>query len=307
MCRFLASLLVLTLVSALVAPSQAAPLPTLAEAQADFNAGQYRPCMQKVAALLSNTSQPPAARSELLKLRGECALHLNYGDIATAAFHSAAQIWKTTGPTQSYAEAEAVVILIKASPKLQYSPQSPASAPAISIVDPEKRKAAMNALVDDRIADLNPKIKTALEGKSLTPIMSLVPALRQVYLVELAATGQATRTLDVGKALGTHARDLIQPELQRIAGRIQSLDDLANEPSISGFGRNDTIGYRGLTSPERQELQDLANELVKIEQVSHSARRLAQEVGGTPQAWDAILADCGEIKQLAQATYDKRY
>ena len=78
-------------------------------------------------------------------------------------------------------------------------------------------------------------------------------------------------------------------------------------PNIArNFGSNQ-VGYRGLTSPERDELKEMADTLVKIQQVAQNARRLSRRLGGQVEAWDAILADVGEAKQNAQQAYDRRY
>src|SRR6478735_8599951 len=71
-------------------PPHAAP-PTLADARADFDAKQYRPCLQKIADILHDGSVDPDARYDLLMLRGEASLQLRYTRPALDAFTAAAK------------------------------------------------------------------------------------------------------------------------------------------------------------------------------------------------------------------------
>jgi hypothetical protein len=136
----------------------------------------------------------------------------------------------------------------------------------------------------------------------------LLPEMRDAYAIELASSGDSVQTMPMARALGERARDLITGELDRLSKRIAELRDLANEPTFSSEGRNDgTIGYRGLTSPERDELKSMAQELVKIERVAQEGRRINRRLGGDGQVWDAILAEVADAKDHAQQAYDRRY
>jgi hypothetical protein len=279
--------------------------PTLESAQADFASGQYRPCLQKIAQVLAmpESKRNLPQRYDLFMLRGECLLQLKSAEIADDAFHAAAMVVKDSGDIKKIADAEAMAILIKASSGLKYQPKTGGAQP-IDIVDKESRQKAMAALFDDRMAQFKPKVEAAVQSTNLVPIHELVPAMTDLFMLEVAVTGESKQTLALGKDLGAHARDLINGALRQITDRIQDLNMIANEPST---GTLQQIGYRGLTTPEREELRGLANELVKIEEVSARARQMARRMGGTPEAWDAILADVADAKQLAQKTYDRRY
>src|SRR5437763_2612421 len=105
--------------------SAASAEPSLGDAQSAFSAGEYRPCLAKIAQVFAMKSPAPTpqTRYELFKLRGECLLQLKSAQVAADAFHSAALIVKQDGSMQDYASAEAVAILIKASPGLRYTPK----------------------------------------------------------------------------------------------------------------------------------------------------------------------------------------
>jgi hypothetical protein len=291
----------------LVCGAIAAPAkPTYEGARGDFDAGKYQECLSEISGVLAmpDSRKNLDQRYDLFMLRGEALLQLKIGEVADDAFHAAAMVVKNGGDPKKFADAEAMSILIKVSPGLKYQPKDKSQQP-IDIVPMESRKAAMLALLDDRLREFQPKAEAALSGTSLVPMIDLVPTFSDLFLLELAATGESKRTMEIGKALGGHARDLINPELRRISDRIQDLNALATEPSSGGVGNR--VGYRGLTSPERQELQDLANELVKIQQVATRARQLAKRMGGNVEAWEAILAEVDETKTIAQKAYDRRY
>src|SRR6478672_189018 len=91
--------------------------PTIAEAQADFDAGQYRPALQKVSKALTATNEksPPAARYDLFMLRGECLLRVNERTLAIDAFRAAARTMKNDGDLHKATAAGGTALLIEAS------------------------------------------------------------------------------------------------------------------------------------------------------------------------------------------------
>jgi hypothetical protein len=280
---------------------------SIGAAQADFNAGQYRSCLQKIAQVLNSKAAAPGspARYDLLMLRGECMLQLKEADLAASAFTSASTVFKGEGDLKRMAAARAMSVLVKASPRLQYKGSKDAQ--PIDIVTPDSRKQAMMALFDDRFATTTSKIEAAMKSNSLVPIHDLFPVMGDLYALELTATGDTARTMPAIRSVGEHARQLITAELDRLRKRVDELDDLANAPTLSSGNLNQTLSYRGLNSNERNELHDAADELVKIEKVAQEGRRIAQRLAGPVGAWDAILGECNDVKDVAQQAYDRRY
>src|SRR4051812_45009869 len=72
--------------------AQQRPRPTAEDARADFAAGQYQPCLQKISQILQDSTTVADAdlRYDLLMLRGECLVQLRYIDLARDAFGLAA-------------------------------------------------------------------------------------------------------------------------------------------------------------------------------------------------------------------------
>jgi hypothetical protein len=173
-----------------------AAAPSVADAQADFAAGQYRDALQKISVLLAGKSAGSQERFDLLMLRGECMLRLKQSSLAADAFDAAARARRQQGDVKRLAEAKATAVLLSASRGLKFQPRGGGGgggAEAIDVVAPEARRQAMAALLDERLAELTPRAAAAVEGTSLTPMMELLPAFADAYALELTATGDATR------------------------------------------------------------------------------------------------------------------
>jgi hypothetical protein len=275
--------------------------------RADYAAGQYRPCLQKISRYLSSPTAKAGSveRYDLFMLRGDCLLQLKQGNLASDAFDSAARTLKATHDLKRIAPARANSALIKASPGLAYKSEH-TGGEAIDILQEASRTRAMTALLSDRLDAIKPQIDSALQATTLTPLKDLLPAISDAYMIELTATGDSKDTLSIAKSLGEHARALIEAQLQKMDGRIDDLYNLAIEPTLNTTGP-DSIGYRGLTSPEREELQQMATELKNIKTFSLRGRAINRVLGGTGEAWDKILFNCDDCEDRAERAYARKY
>ena len=284
----------------------AAPEPgTLEDARATFKARNYPECLKKIgSALASNPKPTPDERYDLLMMRGECLLKLKQSVGAISAFETASGIFKDKGDVARVAQAKALATLTKEAPGGRYKNKN---GEELDIADSFQRKQALLALFEERSVKVRPAMDKALSGNSLVPIQKLLPASWELYTLEFTAIGEAPITLTKVKEMGERARDLIKTELQQINSRVDNLNDLAGEPTLSGNVGNQSISYRGLNSHERDELHGIADTLVKIQPVLEQGRRLNRLFGGTGEVWDGLLADCAEAKETAQQAYDRRY
>lgn len=296
----------------IVTNSPAAPPPpaTLADAQAAYAAGQYRPCLQKIAGALSGPEGKAGSptRYDLLMLRGECMLQLNERRLAGDAFTAAANVAKSKEDRQKMADAMAMSLLIKASKPNGYVPASDPSNP-IDIVNAESRKRAFASFFNDTLVAARPKLDQAASADSIKPIQDQLPKLRELYVLEVAATGDAAQTLPLARSLGQHARDLLTAEFQRLSARMDELAASAASPVIlEGRGAtSDVLTPRGLTSPERDELKQIADALNQAERTAQQGRWIAHQTDGPVEAWNALVADCSELKSRGQQLWDQRY
>lgn len=296
--RLMISIAVVVMTSAVFG----AELPTPGQAEADFNSSNYRGALEKISSILTDprTKVNPDTRYSLLMLRGECMLRMRRQDLAIDAFNAAALVVKDDAVLDRRALAQASAIITKASTSLKYVPTQKAATVAIDILTKDGRKEAALALFDDQYRLNSPQIDEAIQGKSLAVLESLVPAISDMYWLEVVGTGTAIRSLEMGKSMGARARELIQPDLDQTTARVLELAQLAKEPVAAPTGSEDAFTYRGLRPTETDELRDLSKKLIRIQLLSQQARKMGLQLGGTPEAWNEILADCGEARQKAR-------
>jgi hypothetical protein len=284
--------------------------PEVVAARQAFNAKDYRGALQKIAEALSVAKGPklaPTDRYALLMLRGEALLRLSERAYAIDAFDAASRAAGREHLKEA-AAAKANAVLIRRSQGPVYkSARGGGEADGIPIVPPEMRPAAMKALWEDMRADNLAKARAALEGSELPPLLALVPVLGDMYVLEWTATGEPTRTTDVLKSFGQHARSLMSKELDGTGRRVESLSQLANSHVSSGYGWGSGLDRRGLWTPERTELQDLIDYVTRIRKAGQQARQIAVSFGYSGENWDEIIAKAGEVLDQAQEVWDHRY
>ena len=305
------TLVIVAVISWFVAsPAVLAAEPTIEQVQADYKAGSYQDALRKISLIISspNSMVRPAPASperyDLLMLRGESALALKQRTLAIDSFNSAFRSARTEQDIARPARAYALITLTKGSPGFKY-PAGGAKEGGIDIVSPGSRTKAVGAMYEDRLKDIKPQVEKAMRDTSLVPIHKLLPALRELYALEVTATGKTAESEPLLKSLGGHARKLMTEEVARLNKRLDVLNDLASSPTITRS--SDSIGYRGLTSPERDELQEIADYLDKIAKAAQEGRAMAKRLGGDVAAWDAIIADVDEGREIAKQAYDRRY
>jgi hypothetical protein len=288
-------------------PALPAPSPAVAEAQKAFDAGDYRGVLQKSSQAMSLRESPlPAAdRYALLMLRGESLLRLKERTYAIDAFEAAS---RAAGREQikpaALAKADAQIIS-----RSQGSVYRPANGgDGIDIVNPASRQKAMKAAFDDGMAEKLPAIKSALEGTQLPPMLALVPALGDLYVLESAATGgDPKKTTEILKSFGAHARALMGTELARVDKRIDNLSDLANSLISSDGVWASQIDRRGLWTPERNELSDLIDYTKQIRQAAQRGRQIALTFGVSGENWDPVIAEAGTVLDHGEELWNHRY
>ncbi len=285
---------------------RAADAPSMGTAQAAYAAGDFRGSLAEISKLLTTNAAKPGTqtRYDALLLRGECLLRLKMPSPAQQAFLAASRVVRQDANLTDSAVAEGMSLLIQKSPGMTYKPKS--GGEPIDIVDPASRKVALGALYNDLLAANQADIDKAMKDTSLKPTHDLIPTITDLYCLEIAATGKPTKTEGMAKAMGQHARDLINAELSRLSNRLEELEDLADEPSYSGYGRNSEFTRRGLNSDEQQECKDAADILGKIREVSQMGRRMNRKLGGTGEVWDPITAEATDLQDRALRAYDRK-
>jgi hypothetical protein len=268
--------------------------PSIDEIRADMAAGDYRGASQKVERLLFPTSSKQDAhdRYELLMLKGECRLQLKDGMGARSAFGAAE---KVAGDASELAAARANALIIARSTSGRYTPRFDTGAGTgrepIDVLPLESRKRAMEALRADMWPQHKSAVDAALRGKKLSPIEKVFVPVADMFALEMFATGEATETGPTMRELGGHAYELMESEVSRCTNRADALFQMANSAVETGDW---SVDRRGLHSRERDELESMLPELVRIRDRASEYRRVAARVGGDEGKWDALVADATE-------------
>jgi hypothetical protein len=128
-------------------------------------------------------------------------------------------------------------------------------------------------------------------------MVDVLPSLLDLAAVEYAAKGSAEDAKAVLSALGGHARQLMSNEVRRVDDRVGDLHSTAT--SFELVTQGGVIEPRGLTSPERKEVQDALAYLSQIERTARDVQRRAKELGFTGEKWDSIIFDAGDAAETA--------
>lgn len=291
-------------------PAPAAlPLPTLQDLHEMYDAKQYTICIQQIGRVLRLTGDEAKRHDKftLQLLRGDCLLHLDDRASAIAAYQAAA---KSLDPKVSV-PARANELLARASDKMAYKPKSAAAAEPISIVEDGSRRLAMAAMFADQLADATGVLRQAKSAEDLTPIISAVPKVLDLYALETTATGKADRMWPDMVAIGERARSLIDKELGLVNAQIGGVEKRADQVIDSAYVRagsswwsNSGVVRKGLTSNDRKDLRDTIDYLARIHQSAERGQQIARQVDGNIAAWDAVLERIAHTSVYAQNVLD---
>ena len=195
----------------------------ISDAQQKLDAGQFKDAITVVTQALTRTrpDDDSAQRAQLLTIKGEALLRMGQTATAASTFDMAV---KSAPDVRTAALARANGLLIRAASQGKYRPKSGGAQP-IDIIDPESRKQAFAALREDLSRTVKPKMQSTLNGKTLPPLLDVLPAVMDLGYLEYAATGSAPTARDDLKELGARARDLMNSELRKLRHQIDVLEE----------------------------------------------------------------------------------
>jgi hypothetical protein len=276
------------LVLTLAGPAAAAPTP--AQIRQTFEAGDYRGTLAGVAQALALKpgSDEGYDRYALLMMKGECLVQLGSGALAADAFDDAREAAKDV---RLAAAAKANELVLRRALTFKYVPKTGADRAPIDVKPAEGRQRAMPVLKADLLAQHKSKLEVAAHADNLEPLLTLMPVLREIAVLELGATGELQQSRPMLVELGTHARSLIALEVRRCREDVEALNAAAGEVHFNyGYA-----GRRGLYSKERKELAGTAEYVRRIEATAREGRRIARLLGGATEAWEQIVSDSGDL------------
>ena len=280
------------------------PLPSAQDVHKLLDDGKPADALKQVNRLLSlrGKAAQPYDRYELLTLKAESHLRLRAADAAAATFRQASE---ATDDREQQAVARATEQLIRRSRSLVYTPKKlakGAKADPIDVLPAEKRKAALQAMFADDMADLAPKVQAAREAKTLPAKLKALQSARDLAYLELAANGSADQVNGVVDELKQGAKDLLARAAEKATKRVDQITAMANDtelvrrvlPGIGGFPEVDVVEKRrGL---RRQDVTDLKQLADTCDEVRAGAKALAEASG----------ADAVEFEEITDAAEDLR-
>jgi hypothetical protein len=277
--------------------------PSLGAAEADFSAGNYRACLQKISQMLGGKLAPGGSkqRYDLLMLRGECQLNLKNRDLAVDAFEAASRVTFAKEDITPTANAKAIALLIERSPELRYKPKGKPDGDGIDIVTPNSRKTAMTALLDELLPAAQSAADAAGKATDVAVMHEALEPIADAFVVELTMTGEPKRSAPTFRQVGSHVRTLIAGEVERLQHRAEQLSVQAGEPKDAG-AESPGAERRGLTADERGELAKAEDQIDSLRLAAQHGRRIARRLGSTGENWDTIVADCTELRDLIRQT-----
>lgn len=304
-----AALTAVTAASALAQPAGPAPLPTLADIEAMYAAGEHRLTLQQISRILQGS--PPAVRAQLFFIRAQALLQLEDPATARQALdmveREAARSPEDPAIRSIAARARADRILIGLS--RAGSVTLPGRDP-VPLADTAARAELYRLLFEERLAALQPDLPQINSASDLPTLSAFLPRVFDVHSLEIAATGNDARTGEIYAALGTRARTLIDRELQLLGTRIAAIRDNASRTetfagaAVTGTWWASTPIRRGLHSNDRQALRQILSDLTRILDVCEQARSYAISLGRTPQGWDDLITRTRVLGEQAQGVLD---
>jgi hypothetical protein len=287
---------------------------TQKDAQADFDAGKYPECLQKIQLLLTSATRPTAAeKAELMTLKAECLLQQKQVIPASDAFVAASAAY--TSDKQAAARDAATAVLIKKATALQYTPKTGTDKTPISVLDKSEREKALTALFNDELSSEDQAYKAALaKTNQLMPVVDFAPTAKQLSVLELAATGGEEKTDPMIKALAAHAKTALENGLaamHRSADQVAaSATTMVDVPNQNNGGKNRNRNQRreqkerGLTESDRTTLQGI---VTNVDKIPAAVKTLVSDLGLTSDYFKTQVAEGTALKKRAEAMLSGNY
>jgi hypothetical protein len=245
-----------------------AATPTSEELHQLYDQHKDAELLKAIRDVLALKDQSKYDRYDLLTLRGESLLRTKSDGPAADAFRDAAKAAKSD---EQASLARATEYLLRKSRNQAYTPKPHDTKIAndkpdpIPLIDPDSRKKAFAALLSDELSEKSSETDAAKKASALDPILSLAPTIQLLRDIEHASNGKTEKSSPIMVDLGEHARDLMKTAEQTMDSRIDELERIANvKDGILHEDGTITRYKRGLSTPQTQELHDIADTCQKI-------------------------------------------
>ena len=280
--------------------------PTVADVRKALENNDGTEALRLVSQLLSLRGKAAQGldRYELFMLKAEGHLCQRAGDAAAQSFKQAAE---QTNNREQAAMARASEQLIRRSRRLAYTPKrvvkgQVAKRDPIDIVDPEKRKTALQALLVDEMAELAPKLQAAKGSRSLVPALKAMQSARDLATLELAANGSADQVNGLVEDLKQSCKELLTRTMEKSTKRIDQVTQMANDPELvrqvfpnpyGGFEVEVAERRRGLKRQDIGELKALAD---TCDQVAAGGKAVAKAAGVEESEFEELIEAAEDLR-----------
>ncbi len=172
---------------------------------------QFKRVLREVARAMQLKGDEATAydRGQLLLIRADAQLGMRIEPQAAKSFRDAAE---AATRADDRATARAMSLLMSKSERLIYKPHT--GEPGGREIDiGADRQAALDALLADEMAAVEPRVRSTKEKKEIAALLEMAAALEPVAAVERAATGTTTRTDEIKGGLITAMETLLDDAL----------------------------------------------------------------------------------------------
>ena len=289
-------------VVAQTAPSASADGPTIDDAKAALDAGDYREALERTGRVLNRdeATLTDADRFQLLMIRGKAMTARQVWDAAERTFDQAVEL----APTEAdRIRAMANRSLLRFARGGTLDVGGPGGDQRIDLSDLGQHDRAARVLLDGQLRDLRPKVDQAAGARNLVPILDLLPRVIDLYALEMASTGKSEQTDLLFTKLGDRAHELMTDEVRAVGRRVGGIRSTANNLVTRG----QYVNPSGVTTRQKDALREDGRYLERISAAARQARQIATQIGRDAGRWDQVVLRAEEIADTAAGLLERGY
>jgi hypothetical protein len=269
----------------------------------------------KLAGKLLAVHGPAAAgvsRFQLTMLKGDAQAGMKSISTAVMTYKSA---MKETRDPREIALAKWTAELFHTANSNVFTPKvvvvgGPATGP-FDLMIPDQRKAAFGVLLDDDLALLDPKLKTATVSQNLPTIWPVLQQVEDLDQLDVIANGSDDKTSTLASSLLDHSLNLLANALKEYWARIGDIDTRANATTTTQqqiYVNNSLVTQsvtrkNGLTQSNSSELKNIIDMAQKI----HDAANAFMPMAKSDTGWSTILSDADRVAGKASDVLSADY
>jgi hypothetical protein len=294
--------------------TQPAINPITTEIQASIDNKDYTGAV-KLATKALALHGPAAAglsRFQLMMLKGDAQAGMK--SISTAVM-TYKQAMKETKDVREIALAKWTAELFHTANSNVFTPKVTAvGAPPVGPFDlmiPDQRKAALGVLLDDDLAQIDPKLKAAVVSQNLPSIWPVLQQVEDLDQLDVIANGSDDKTATLASSLLDHSRNLLTTALKEYWARVGDIDTRANLTTTTqqqvyinnALVTQNVTKKNGLTQSNVSELKNIIAMAQKIHDAANAFMTMAKSDSG----WNTILSDSDRVAGKASDVLSADY